>query len=322
MISVSCTDEKARPSSLIETATVTASETGLKNNKKESESRPYVAQGPFELEDRHDGKFYLQPRIQFVWHPENEEVDSIWSIKLDGSDLKRVVDPNKLYFNANQRYLKYTPSRSPNRRYIAYTLQADFYTDRILLDLDAGTKIKLGSELSSAIYAWSPDNRYLFYRSGEFYRYDLITKEKYQLKDLKKASGLYAIDDGQTLLTVTRRGVEYFNYEGKFLKKFDLWGKYETSSLLFHFLSKDGKTFIFNGLNPRRIYTVEKKPIITKEYTLPLGASYYPLLLPGNNSIVFLYRGNLGKYNIKSEKIITIFKVKNGGINHMSLIGQ
>ena len=82
--------------------------------------------GPFERsrlwdypDERWDASdMQKEARLQFVWAAPDEKTPSIFTMKLDGTDIRRVIGPERL-FTGDAKYLQQTPVRSPNRRFVA-----------------------------------------------------------------------------------------------------------------------------------------------------------------------------------------------------------
>ncbi len=76
-------------------------------------------------EDLSDASSYDKPRIQFWWNNvssrdplvnDYENGYKIWSVKIDGTDLRLVTDD----MPSTASPQNFTMSRSPNNRYVAY----------------------------------------------------------------------------------------------------------------------------------------------------------------------------------------------------------
>jgi len=131
-------------------------------------------------EDLDNAESYDQPRLQFFWDNGNsrkmksyayEKRFKIWSMKMDGTDLRLVTDD----FNGRTRG---TIRRSPNNRYLAYAYANDGL-HKVLFDLKTQESIILGSSSTLPILVWAEDSSYLYYSNGrEYIKYTLVTKTK------------------------------------------------------------------------------------------------------------------------------------------------
>ena len=131
-------------------------------------------------EDLDNAESYDQPRLQFFWDNGNsrkmksdayEKRQKIWSMKMDGTDLRLVTDD----FDGRTRG---TLRRSPNNRYLAYAYANDGL-HKVLFDLKTQESIILGSSSTLPILVWADDSSYLYYSNGrEYIKYTLATKKK------------------------------------------------------------------------------------------------------------------------------------------------
>ena len=105
----------------------TAQEQSASQNATEaapSEAKPFVVRH----EDYKDADFRSTPRLQFTWSPpgapDNAHGRGIWTIRLDGSDLRLAVPPELLYETGPGATNADVPfERSPDFRYIAVATQ-------------------------------------------------------------------------------------------------------------------------------------------------------------------------------------------------------
>ncbi len=132
-------------------------------------------------EDLDNAASYDKPRIQFFWDNGNSrEMDSdayekrekIWSMKIDGTDLRLVTDD---FRGSGRGELR----RSPNNRYLAYAVSNKNGLQKVLFDLKTQTSTILGSSSTLPILVWAEDSSYLYYSNGrEYIKYTLATQEK------------------------------------------------------------------------------------------------------------------------------------------------
>ena len=132
-------------------------------------------------EDLDNAESYDQPRLQFFWDNGNsrkmksdayEKREKIWSMKMDGTDLRLVTDD---FTGTSIGTLR----RSPNNRYLAYTNNAIAGFNKVLFDLKTQESIILGSSSTLPILVWAEDSSYLYYSNGrEYIKYTLATKKK------------------------------------------------------------------------------------------------------------------------------------------------
>jgi len=156
-------------------------------------------------EDLDNAASYDQPRLQFFWDNGNsrkmkndtyEKREKIWSMKLDGTDLRLVTDD---FIGASIGTLR----RSPNNRYLAYAHHAAGGLYKVLFDLKTQESIILGKGMRLPILVWAEDSSYLYYSNGRRYiKYTLATKKKEAVDiDLSPQTVIY---DGLRVVVLDR----------------------------------------------------------------------------------------------------------------------
>jgi WD40 repeat protein len=194
-----------------------------------------------------DPEFAKSPRIQFLWNPVNpdskepgaEDPDTIWSMKLDGTDIRRAISP-KVLFGGEVKDL-HDVARSPDGRYIACTGE-DAQRDEIrcLIDLKEKTVRVISKMDGRAYFNWTPDSRQvIFYGSAELWQYD-VTLGKLTHLPLIYSAGLRLIDGGKRFVTLNDYKIEYYSRAGKLLKTVP--HPYEAGQN--HTIYLDGRTFL------------------------------------------------------------------------------
>jgi len=146
--------------------------------------------GEFEIKEEvyGDPDIFDSPRIQFVHtNPETYKQDSIWSVKTDGTDLRRVLSREQIFTDMNASIMD-TPRRSPDNRYICVTLDDrpnGFH--KVVFDLKTGQRDVIIRHGKSKGFAWMNDSRTVVFFGGggfsktsgrlyEYYKYDIIDK--------------------------------------------------------------------------------------------------------------------------------------------------
>ena len=156
-------------------------------------------------EDLNNAESYDQPRLQFFWDNGNsrkmnsdayEKREKIWSMKIDGTDLRLVTDD---FTGTSIGTLR----RSPNNRYLAYAHHAVDGLYKVLFDLKTQGSIVLGSGMRLPILVWAEDSSYLYYSNGSRYiKYTLATKKKEAVDiDLSPQTVIY---DGLRVVVLDR----------------------------------------------------------------------------------------------------------------------
>ncbi|MDA9556410.1 hypothetical protein N9R79_02770 [Vibrio sp.] len=130
-------------------------------------------------EDLNDASSYDKPRIQFWWDNDHkgdkyEKADKIWSIKVDGTDLRLVTDAIPVD-GVRQGELR----RSPNMRYVAYAYSNADGLFKAIFDLQTQETTIIGKSRSKPFFVWEEDSQAVHYSNGgHYYRYDLVTQTK------------------------------------------------------------------------------------------------------------------------------------------------
>ncbi|MCX4027643.1 hypothetical protein H0A36_11625 [Endozoicomonas sp. SM1973] len=174
-------------------------------------------------EDLDDPRQFDQPRIQFTMR--RQDLDSlakeVWSIKKDGTDLRRVA--SKEYLNQFEEGVIATarPVRSPNNRYLALMMTGKrfAYDPIMLIDLKNDTAVTVEKESRQEMYLnFTHDSKKLLYRWGTTIReYDIETGktiEKYQNEEPYMAFKIYGPSDD--FIGISYLGTIYkFKKDGK-----------------------------------------------------------------------------------------------------------
>ena len=186
------------------------------------------------------------PRLQFVWSAPGEPRPSIWSMKIDGSDLRRAAGPELLYSGDAESLVMYpaVPVRSPDGRYIAC---AGSTGDRILLFLVDLKEKKVGTmtpdqhpDFAAFHFAWTPDSKQVVFQDttdGYLYQYDVDGDRLvfvHRLNDSKRdeqtgrfeqwttriySRGIQLVDEGRRIVGVTDDAIDYLDRAGKVVKR-------------------------------------------------------------------------------------------------------
>lgn len=189
-----------------------------------------------------DPETFSQPRLQFTWQAPGDAERGIFSMRLDGSDLRRVVSAEHLA-RAGVRVITDTPVRSPDRRYVAgvgYDAQEDQL--RFLVDLETGAvRTMMPKTYGQAFINWTPDSRsVLFYGDLELWQYDVRTGQRTKLPMIY-SRGLHLVDGGKRFLAVQKDHLGLFDRRGKRLRRtplpFELTNEYA--------LSPDGELLLY-----------------------------------------------------------------------------
>ena len=187
----------------------------------------------YKKEKWNDHDVLSTPRVQFTWtKPEDDPDDinnlGIWSIKLDGTDLRQVATPEEL-MPKHLEQSDYRPEvpfvRSPDNRYIAYAMGHGARYERRLLDLETKQVTVLADGGGPPKFRWFKGGRYLtFSGPGSLMQYDMQTQEP--AKDIVFRFGTnyirraFAYDNGNQLVNFSDETAIFYDYDtGKVLDK-------------------------------------------------------------------------------------------------------
>ncbi|UUM32446.1 hypothetical protein [Vibrio japonicus] len=165
-------------------------------------------------EDLSDASSYDKPRIQFWWNNVNskdplvndyENGYKIWSMKIDGTDLRLVSDD----MPSTASPQNFMMSRSPNNRYVAYAYSFGEPLIKAIFDLKTQQTIQLGSARTKPYLVWADDSSYIYFSDGfKRFKYTLATGIKEEVDvDISEST---VIVDGK-LIYVGDLGVVVFD---------------------------------------------------------------------------------------------------------------
>ena len=181
-----------------------------------------------------DPEIFKEHRLQFTWVPPHEqrivgvERDAIWSVKLDGTDIRHAVPVELLYsYSPDASTISQAAVRSPDNRYIAYAaFVKDYLTERyVLVDLKERRVVTMMDNMGNhANFAWTPDSRTVLFHwhIGELWQFDVTKGGGKRIGDFK-GPRIYPIGGKGEYLTITYRAkVEYRDRNANLLREIQL----------------------------------------------------------------------------------------------------
>ena len=159
-------------------------------SQKEPVTSNETTDGEFEIKEEiyGDPDIFDSPRIQFLHtDPEDGNCDSIWSVKTDGTDLRRVLSNTQLSPKGDAIVMD-TPRRSLDNRYICLTLDDETNGSyKVVFDLKTGKRDVIIRHGKSKGFGWMNDSRTIVFFGGggfsktsgrlyKYYKYDIIDK--------------------------------------------------------------------------------------------------------------------------------------------------
>ncbi len=261
------------------------------------------------LEVYGDPDIFNQPRLQFVWHHQNysekNKRDCIWSIKTDGTDLRKVL-PDKLLYTHGAG-ISHKPIRSPDNRYLVVSMFSDGPILKELFDLKTMTVKTIATGGFKPNFQWTPDSKkIIFVLNGDLVEYDLETEKLAKRKPIY-SFGFYLTNNDNRLYAVTEDGFKIHDFQGNLIKRVSFTKKIVNFG---HAVSPDGKLMLYHvGSHAYIINTDDpNNPIFQdKPKWMYKHASFSP-----DNKTLFFSTGYLEKLDIINKKSKIIFGPKNG----------
>ncbi|MBU2712660.1 TolB family protein [Zooshikella harenae] len=278
----------------------------VKSDPTSAQAQPKAPELKVIQEDINDSSLYKEPRIQFAWSSvpyRTDEKDEIWSMSLNGDELRQVATFEELSVGNEGQIGPYgtTAVRSPNNRYLAYAwgIASKGKYWRCIFDLKTRKQTIIADGVGIPSFNWSKDSNNLYFMDAQ-------TVKKYNLKTSKLSdyphrfgTPMYLYENDTKVFARDNQSLKIYNFKsGKVLKEWET-GQ-ELSHTLFQGSPSNQKfTYIsFNDSNKMGIYTFNNplKPIY--EFRLPSIAIIGP---KGK----FLYRYRISQGMRWMEKINT-----------------
>lgn len=206
-----------------------------------------------------DPEILAHPRAQFSWQAPGRDMATIWSMRLDGTDLRETVDeelmdiptPGALVGGGSYK-------RSDSGRYLAITRVRGFNQERRIIDLETRQVDVIPSDAAGgAGYMWLNDHIVLFRDASPLKAYDVLTKQVIDLSQEPEFKHLeiynYYVRDSRNpiagnrinkeLIVTSDHGVLVYDYESR-----KVIHRQEKSRRA---LSKDGRYWIARSLGSK-----------------------------------------------------------------------
>jgi len=265
-----------------------------------------------------DPHIFNEPRLQFAWQAPIEEKYTIWSTRLDGSDLRRVLPP-KLLFSFGG-VIAHLPIRSPDNRYLAVSMDSSevMGTIKMLFDLKEKTVTELGRGAFVPDFQWTSDNKYLYYYNGDgFWKYDVKLKTNHDTPVIY-SRGLYILDDDRFVALHSDNYTVYSKERKKLFEKKVTGGVISSTfhtiayngSMVFCLLDGNKKplNIIFSLDNPDNIFFKSENKIYAN-----------PAFGPKNKGLYFS-NGIVERLDIESKNETVVLRLPNSPISSLTII--
>jgi len=262
-----------------------------------------------------DAATFSTPRLQFVVRVKESGLQEIWSSRLDGTDVRRVVSA-ELINSPVRGAINRPPVRSPDNRYIVYSLATEDGIKKQLIDLKE-KKVEVfavGGGIPS--FQWTPDSRNIIFAlvGGEYndrVQYNLDTKQLTKKKHMKNSGGVYLIPHNMHFVAMTYDGFAEYDFDGELIQEVTLEERMQKYP--YYSVSRDGKLLAYRFERKSHVvYRNKPKDILISFKGRP------GLFHPNGESMLYLDRGDLKTLNIRTKEITSTL-VLDRRIFHISL---
>ena len=126
-----------------------------------------------------DPEILAHPRMQFSWQAPGRDMTTIWSMRLDGTDLRETVDEELMDTPTPGEHVGGGSfKRSDSGRYLAMTRARGLNQERRVIDLETRqVEIIPSDHTSYPHYEWLNDHIVLFKDESPLKAYDVLTKQ-------------------------------------------------------------------------------------------------------------------------------------------------
>lgn len=243
-----CNNDEPQASAAENTTEVTqASDLDEKSEEPKSEATPkylpavlveedeyakyYEVYYDFKEEKWNDPEVLDAPRLQFGWRaPEDGGKKSVWSMRLDGSDLRQVVSA-ELISKAFEGtfHNSYPIERSPNNRYVAIAgTMCHECAKRRIIDLETKEIIELPNGSNVADFQWMPDSKSIVFNAEGLVHFNLETRKGHYInkrfRNDNRWGTWYLLEGGKKIIaSIDSVGYVYDFDSGKLLEKIENW---------------------------------------------------------------------------------------------------
>ena len=148
--------------------------------KETKKFKSYQVHYAFQEEQWNDPEVLSTMRLQFIWVKPGDKsnVSSLWSMRVDGSDLRQVASAELLDTpTAGAIDARFPIVRSPNNRYVAFAVKTCFScSERRILDLETKEVIVAPMGGNEPDFQWMPDSKSIVFNAEGLMHYNLETR--------------------------------------------------------------------------------------------------------------------------------------------------
>jgi len=254
-----------------------------------------------------DAPTFNAPRLQFVVILKESGLQEIWSSRLDGTDVRRVVSA-ELVNSPVRGSINRPPVRSPDNRHIVYSLATEDGIKKQLIDLKEKQVevFAVGGGIPS--FQWTPDSGNIIFAlvGGEYndrVQYSLDTKIITKKKHMKNSGGVYLIPHKMHFIAMTYKGFAEYDFDGKLIREVKLAERIQTFP--FYDVSRNGElVFYGDKRGSHLIRTADPKHVLaTVKYS-------ECLIHPSGIELLCLKSGNLISIDINAKQESKLLDLK------------
>ncbi len=285
-----------------------------RQEEQPAEPQPLKLGVDFHEEVFGDPVIFNAPRLQFWWEPPGTKRYSAWTIRLDGSDLRRTADEKFIYV-ADENMIE-DPARSPDSRYIVFYIDT---AERVLLDLKKRERKVIAKGGGSPSFQWLPDSSgILFYLDGDLVKYELATG-KISVQPEIVSYDFYLLSEKNQIAAIRAGRVEFYSWEAKLLRAVDI-GRNFSFARYSGTISRDGSLFVIMG----SVYRIGEKAelIFDGDKLSPTIRLNDPIFGPKNKKIYHTTGDHLHEFDMLTQKDKEIKRLPGGRARWPSLIND
>jgi hypothetical protein len=197
--------------------------------KETDELKYYQVHYKFQEEQWDDPEILSTTRLQFTWvKPGDKENEAgLWSMRLDGSDLRQVASKELLETpTIGAIDSRFPIVRSPNNRYVAFAAKTCFScSERRILDLETKEVIVAPMGGNEPDFQWMPDSKSIVFNAEGLMHYNLETRTGEYIRSRFRDDNWgawYLIDAGKKIIVnLNKKRYTYDFKSGELLKEQD-----------------------------------------------------------------------------------------------------
>jgi hypothetical protein len=220
--------------------------------KETDKAITYQVHYEFQEEQWDDPEVLSTTRLQFTWVKPGDVsgVLSLWSMRLDGSDLRQVASSTLLNTPTEGSIDGRFPIvRSPNNRYVAFAVKTCFAcSERRILDLKTKEVIVAPMGGNNPGFQWMPDSKSIVFNAEGLMHYNLETRKGEYIRSRFRDDdwgSWHLLDKGKKIiLSLNKKRYTYDFNSGELLKEQE---GYFGSNIHGHYLTYDQQFWIVLG---------------------------------------------------------------------------